>query len=161
MIKKKGTLKIVEGNPFTEELDAAISSLKDGEYNFFLLDNAQNRVLPQLKYLNGVVLKTISDQLPTHPPIGALYRYFEKEYAPPHYCNINGERFVYRDLKSEPATEMIDVIEAIIHHAQENFAIHVPTIEEMRAAESKDLYMDAFAETWKDYLANKQSHQNS
>lgn len=160
MIKKKGALEIAEGVPLTQELDAAVASLKNGTYTFYLIDEGKNRALPQLKYLNGVVLKTISDNLPTHPPIGALYRYFEKEYAPAHYCNINGERFVYRDLKSEPATEMIDVIEAIIHHAQTIFGIHIPTIEEMKTAESKDLYVDALAETWKDYLINK-SHQSN
>lgn len=154
MIKKKGTLQVADGTPLMNELEKAIAGLKDGTYEFYIFDDKQNRVLPQLKYLNGVVLRTISEQLPTHPPIGALYRYFEKEFAPPHFCNINGSTICYRDLKSEPSTEMSDVIEAIIHHAQVVFGIHVPSLEEMKTAAAKELYADAYADAWKDYFNN-------
>lgn len=153
MIKLKGVITVAKGTPLTPELEDGIAKLKDGDYDFYFFDKKQNRVLPQLKYLNGVVLRAISEQSPTHPPIGALYRYYEQMFAPPHICNINGVRFTYKDLKAEPSDEVNDVIENIIRHAQINFGIQVPTIEDLKQAEAKELYAGAYAEDWKDYFS--------
>lgn len=158
MIKAKGSIHMASGSPIEqEEFEHALAKLKDGKYDYYIFDDNANRILPQLKYLNGVVLKTISDQLPTHPPIGALYRYFEKEYAPLHICNINGQRFTYKDLKTEPSTEVSDVIESIIHHAQSEYGIKIPTMEDMKQAEAKELYAGAYQEDWRDYFNTSQN----
>ena len=73
-----------------QEIELAIGNLKDGDYTILIMDDTKNKSLPQLKYLFGVVLKTISEQLPTHPPVDALYRYFEEIYAPIHVCDLPG-----------------------------------------------------------------------
>lgn len=132
--------------------------LPDGNYNYLIFDNKRNRPLPQLKYLFGVVLKSISDALPGHPPVDALYRYFEEAFAPIHSCIICGEKFEYFDLKSETSTEVDDVIQRIIHHAKTQLGIEIPDKESMKMPEAKELYTDAYAEIWKS-AATKSSKQ--
>lgn len=44
---------------------------------------------------------------------------------------------------------MDDVIEKIIHHAATHWNIRIPTKDEVRDAEAKELYADAYAEMWK------------
>lgn len=149
MIKIKGAVNVQCGSADTKELTDSLDNLPDGEYSFLLFDKHKNRSLPQLKYLFGVVLKTISDKLSDHPPVDALYRYFEEIYAPIHTCHILGERYEYYDLKNEKSIEMDDVIEKIIHHATVQWGISIPTKEEIRDAEARELYADAYAEMWK------------
>ena len=153
MIKQKGIIQIEDGCPNIAELKQSIAKLKNGNYEFYILDDMQNRVLPHLKYLNGVVLKTISENLPDHPDVGALYRYYEQKFAPEHTCDLLGDKFTYKDLKTEPAVEVIDVINRIIHHALTELGIRVPTLEDMKKAEAKELYVGAYAEIWKDYFS--------
>lgn len=157
MIKIKGVVTVQDGNADSQELIDSLDNLKDGKYDFFIYDNNRNRSLPQLKYLFGVVLRTISDGLPDHPPVDALYRYFEEVYAPIHSCKIQGEIYEYFDLKNEKSIEMDDVIEKIIHHAATQWNITVPTREEIRDAEATELYADAYAEMWKS-LSHKLQH---
>lgn len=149
MIKIKGVVEVQDNNAGFKELVDLLDNLPNGEYEYLIYDKLKNRSLPQLKYLFGVVLKTISNGLPDHPPVDALYRYFEEVYAPIHTCKIQGEKYEYFDLKNEKSIEMDDVIERIIHHAATQWNITIPTKEEIREAEAKELYIDAYAEMWK------------
>lgn len=149
MIKMKGVIEVHEDYTDTQELQDSVDRLSEGKYNFLIYDDNKNRSLPQLKYLFGVVLKTISEKLPSHPSIDALYRYFEEVYAPLHTCTIEGEKFDYFDLKNEKSIELDSVTERIIQHATEQWNISIPTREEMKEAEARSLYAEAYAETWK------------
>jgi len=149
MMKKKGIINVYEGSADINELKSSVDSLPDGEYGFYIFDNSKNRPLPQLKYLFGVVLKTISQKLDSHPSPGALYRYFEEVYAPIHKSNIQGEEFEYFDLKSEKSIELDSVIEMIIQHAADQWGIKIPTREEIREAEARTPYAEAYADMWK------------
>lgn len=154
MIKKKGIVSIHANNADTGEFLDSVATLPEGKYNFLIYDNEKNRPLPQLKYLFGIVLKTISDRLPGHPPVEALYRYFEEVYAPLHSTYINGERFEYFDLKSEKSIEMDDVIDMIVRHAATQWNITIPKRDKMSAPEAKELYVDAYVEMWKNRTSN-------
>lgn len=149
MMKKKGIINVYDGSADINELQRSVDKLSDGEYAFFIFDNSKNRSLPQLKYLFGVVLKTISQKLDSHPSPEALYRYFEEVYAPIHKSNIQGEEFEYFDLKNEKSIELDNVIEMIIQHATDQWGIKIPTKEEIREAEAREPYAEAYAETWK------------
>lgn len=152
MIKKKGVVSIHTNGADTRELLDSVATLSEGEYNFLIYDNEKNRPLPQLKYLFGVVLKTISDQLPEHPPVESLYRYFEEVYAPLHTTYIAGEKYEYFDLKSEKSIEMDDVINMIVRHAATQWNITIPEKDKLGAPEAKELYVDAYAEMWKNRI---------
>lgn len=149
MIKSKGIIMVQDDYADMKEFKDSLDNLPDGEYGYLLFDKQKNRSLPQLKYLFGVVLKTISENLPDHPSIDALYRYFEEIYAPIHTCYINGEKYEYFDLKNEKSIEMDDVIEKIIHHATNQWNISILSKEEIKASEAREPYMDAYSEMWK------------
>ena len=51
-----------------QEIEIGYWKFERGDYTILIMDDTKNKSLPQLKYLFGVVLKTISEQLPTHPP---------------------------------------------------------------------------------------------
>ena len=151
MIKSKGII-IVNGNADTQELLASVESLKDGEYGYLIFDKERNKALPHLKYLFGIVLKNISEGLPGHPPVDALYRYFEEIYAPLRTCEICGKKYEYFDLKNEKANEVNDVIEMIIHHAETEWGIcGIPPRDELKAPEAKELYAETYASQWENY----------
>ena len=152
MIKKKGAFEVNDGYAEIEEVQNAIDTLPDGQYNFLIYDNKKNRTLPQLKYLCGVVLHAISEQLPEHPSINALYRYYEQKFSPTHICQFNGQRFSYQDLKNEKAIEVNDVIDKIIHHATTQLGVTVPSVEDVKSPGSQDLYADAYIEVWKNVI---------
>lgn len=153
MLKKQGVIEVHDGIPDLRELNDSVAHLpKEGIFHFFVYDENRNRPLPQLKYLFGTVLKTISDKLPGHPPVESLYRYFEEVYAPIHCVYINGEKFEYFDLKSEKSIEMDDVIEHIIRHAADQWGIRIPKKDALSAPEAKEAYSDAYAEMWKNYI---------
>lgn len=154
MIKKEGALQIHEQRSNMEDLIGAVENLPDGDYKYVIIDNTKNPLLPQLKYLCGIVLKTISDTLPDHPPIDALYRYFEEKFAPRHTVKIDGEDYEYVDLKNEKATEMDNVIKAIVHLAQSRWGINVPERSSLKVPEAKELFKDAYLEMWKRKLNN-------
>lgn len=150
MLKQQGVIEVHGGNADTRELMDSVAHLpKEGIFPFFIYDENKNRPLPQLKYLFGTVLRTISDKLPGHPPVESLYRYFEEVYAPIHTAYINGEKFEYFDLKSEKSIEMNDVIDRIIHHAASEWGIEIPKRDSLMAPEAKEVYADAYAEMWK------------
>lgn len=126
MLFAQSRLIIQNNKAATQELLLAIENLKDGDYTLLIMDDTKNKSLPQLKYLFGVVLKTISEQLPTHPPVDALYRYFEELYAPIHVCDLpGGKTYEYFNLKNAKASEMNEVIESIIHHVRTEWGIEV------------------------------------
>ena len=80
MIKKRGSFDLHNNEALPTELLQSVENLPEGRYNFFIYDDKKNAALPQLKYLFGIVLKAISDALPDHPPVNALYRYFEEVF---------------------------------------------------------------------------------
>lgn len=151
MIRAKGIVEVREGCADTDELLDSVDLLPSGEYGYLLFDKQKNRSLPQLKFLFGYLLKTLSEELEEHPKPEALYRYFEELYAPIHVCNIPGEAkpYEYFDLKNEPATEMDFVIEKIIHHAKSEWNISLLSRGEIKASEAQEPYAGAYAETWK------------
>ena len=153
MIRSKGIVEVHEGYADTSERTESVGILPDGEYGYLLFDKNKNRSLPQLKFLFGYILKTLSEELDGHPEPEALYRYFEELYAPIHSCKIPGEDMVfeYFDLKNEPTTEMDYVINKIIHHAKTEWSIDLLTREGIKAAEAAELYAGAYADTWKNY----------
>ena len=155
MIKKRGVVEITDRHANTQEMRDSLAKLPDGKYEFWIIGQGELPLLPQLKYLNGVVLRSISEQLPDHPTIGALYRYFEKLYAPVHACKIHGIPFTYRDLKTEKSVEMDDVIEKIIHHAASEWNIKVPGRNEVSASQDREPYLDAYNEMWKNVTFSK------
>lgn len=153
MIRSKGIVEVHDDYVDTSELLEAVDVLPNGEYGYLLFDKNKNRSLPQLKFLFGYILKTLSEELEGHPEPEALYSYFEELYAPIHSCKIPGEAYIfeYFDLKNEPATEMDFVINKIIHHAKTEWGIDLLTREGLKAAEAAELYAGAYAETWKNY----------
>lgn len=152
MIKDKGIIQFRDGYADLQELHETVEKLpQDQEYGYIIFDKKQNRSLPQLKYLFGHVLKSISDQLPDHPPVDALYRYFEEIYAPIHVCKINGEVYEYFNLKNEKSIEMNDVITQIIHHATKEWGLNILTKDELKSSEAQEAYASAYAEMWDNY----------
>lgn len=149
MMIKRGVLEVHEGGVGLEEMMKFVDGLKEGEYDYILMNKAKNRSLPQLKYLFGTVLKTISREHPDNPPIAALYRFFEDEFAPLHTCTIDGQSYTYLDLKNEKSGVVDEVIDKVIAFAESEWGIKVPTREEMKAAEARQLYGEAYLETWK------------
>lgn len=149
MIKSKGIINVQNDGADTQELLCSVKELRDGEYGYLIFDKERNKALPHLKYLFGIVLKTISDNLPDHPTVDALYRYFEEVYAPIHTCKIHGEKYEYFDLKNEKSIEVNDVIEKIIRHAETEWGITgILTRDELKAPEAKELYAEAYAAQW-------------
>ena len=67
MLHGQARLIVQDNKAAKQEIELAIGNLKDGDYTILIMDDTKNKSLPQLKYLFGVVLKTISEQLPTHP----------------------------------------------------------------------------------------------
>ena len=150
-IRSKGIVTINDGDVDLNEFKESLYDLSDGEYGFLIFDKEKNKTLPQLKYLNGVVLKRISEELPEHPGISALYRYFEELYAPILKDEIGGETYEYFDLKSAKSSEMNEVIEKIIHHAKTKWNIEIITRDELKLPSASEPYADAYASQWKDY----------
>lgn len=149
MLHGQARLIVQDNKAAKQEIELAIGNLKDGDYTILIMDNTKNKSLPQLKYLFGVVLKTISEQLPTHPPVDALYRYFEEIYAPIHVCDLpGGEKYEYFNLKNEKASEMNEVIEKIIHHVNTEWGIKVMLKDKTKMPEAKELWAGAYTEQW-------------
>lgn len=149
MLRGQARLIVQDGKAANSETLSVLSSLKDGDYTVLIMDDAKNRSLPQLKYLFGVVLKTIAEQLSTHPPVDALYRYFEELYAPIHVCDLpGGEKYEYFNLKNEKASEMNEVIERIIHHVHTEWGIDIMSKIQTQMPEAKELWAGAYTEQW-------------
>lgn len=132
------------------QVEESLNSIKDDEeVNVVLFsDKKPNPALPQLKYLNGIVLKTISDGLPDHPPVAALYSYFEEMFAPILENTIAGVTYQYFDLKKSKVTEMDAVIDQIIKFAKNEWGIDVLTKIESKKPEAFEAYVGAYANQW-------------
>jgi len=148
MIKLKGAFKVYEDGAGLKDIKDAVDTLPAGAYKYVICDETKNPSLPQLKYLFGVVLRTISDALPGNPPIDGLYRYFEEMYAPIRACNLPEGKFEYFNLKNEKSVEVNNVIEKIIHHAAEKWGIEVPERDLLRTPGASEPFMDAYLEMW-------------
>lgn len=147
MIKGKGKLRKIGGILQDRELRTALDRLPDNQdYDFLIYDHKSNRLLPNLAYLHSVVLKQISDALPDHPSVTALYKYFEEMFAPWHTCTINGEDYEYPDLKNEKATDFGNVVERIVEYAQKRWNITVTGNTELKDAEARDFFARAYAQ---------------
>lgn len=150
-IKNKGIITVQHGKANTQELDEILTNLSDGEYGYLLFDKEKNRVLPQLKYLFGVVLKTISKGLPDFPPTDALYSFFAERFGPRKCCQIHGKSFNYFSFKNLQSSEMGRIINEIIHYAHSEWNIDIPTRDDLRNSEASEPYLNAYAEQWKDF----------
>ena len=60
MLHGQARLIVQDNKAAKQEIELAIGNLKDGDYTILIMDDTKNKSLPQLKYLFGVVLKTIS-----------------------------------------------------------------------------------------------------
>ena len=154
MIKAKGVIEVHEGCADTSSFLDSVDLLPNGEYGYLLFDTKKNRLLPQLKFLFGYVLRTLNEELPEHPKVEALYRYFEGLYAPVHICNIPNESqpFEYVDLKNELSAEMDYVIQKIIHHAKSEWGIDLMSRDLLQTPEARELYAGAYADTWNSFV---------
>ena len=153
MLHAQTRLIVQDGKAEMEETGLAIGQLKDGDYTVLIFDDKKNKSLPQLKYLFGVVLKTISEKLPSHPPVDALYRYFEEMFAPVHTCTLSdGEKYNYFNLKNERANEMNEIVESIVHYAATEWNIKVAARDALKLPEAKEAWAGAYTEQWQDLL---------
>jgi hypothetical protein len=153
-IKKKGMIFKNRNTPDLFELNRELRTLPDGEYAFYICDKSKNKTLPRLKYLYGVVLKTISEQCDDHPPVDVLYRKFEKMFAPSREVKLFNSKFVYQDLKNASADELDEVIQKIIWFASENLGIDNIDRLSLRDPSYTEPYVDAYNDQWKDYNRN-------
>ena len=142
---KKGKFRKFNGRLLADELKAVCDSLKDNqEYVFVIADEKKNRNLPYLTYLFSVVLKYISDTMPGHPSPIAVYKYFERKFAPVHTCTIDGEQFEYCELKSEKSIDVNNFIEMVVEYVSEKWGIEVPRNETLAKPENRELHSQAY-----------------
>lgn len=161
MITGQGGIRLVGGVLYDEELKKVLGKLKDGvSYSFLVVDDRDNRQLPNQQYLFSVVLKCISDQLPDHPPTISLYRYFEKKFAPHHTCTVNGEQFEYCDAKSERKVDFDGFIERIIEYSQREWGIEMVSTAELRDADAREFYSMAYKNQLADWNSFISSRKN-
>lgn len=166
MIKGKGAFRKVAGAIHDRELQEALAKLPDNKnYEFVIIDDRANRLLPYLTYLFNVVLKSISDQLPDHPDTEALYRYFEEKLAPPHACTINGEKYEYFNLKGERKNEVVNFVEKIDEYVQKHWGLDpVIRIEELKDAKHRDLHAMVYMNqdvNWSNFLSSRNKQQTA
>lgn len=162
MIKGKGKIRKLDGVLYKKELDEVLEKLKDSDdgYDFLVYDHKNNRQLPNLTYLHAVVLKQISDELPDHPSVTALYKYFEEIFAPEHTCTINGKEYTYFDLKNEKSIDFGNVVEKIAKYVQKHWNITIISQDEIRNAEAREFFAKAYAKLdvdWKHFLSHRQN----
>lgn len=158
MIKKRGSFSVHKEGADTRELIDSVDALREGDYEYLIYDKRKNRSLPQLKYLFGVVLKTISDSLADHPPVDALYRWFEQAYSPIHSCNIEGSVYEYTDLKNENSATVEAFIQKVIRHARDRWGIEITDQDALKTPECSQQYIEAYAEVWRNILDNQSTH---
>ncbi|MGL5690374.1 MAG: hypothetical protein ACRDD8_06065 [Bacteroidales bacterium] len=151
-IKTKGVVTIINGRYNLRDVEESLSMLTDGEYSFFICDKKKNRTMPQLKYLFGVVLRRIADELEgERADVNDLYRFFEKKFAPIKTISINGEECIVQDLKNSTHQEMGDVIEQIVLFAERELNISMPTRDELKLPQASEAYVNAYNDQWTDY----------
>lgn len=164
MIKGKGTFRKVAGTLQDEELKKALSKLPDNQsFEFVIVDQKDNRLLPYQIYLFNVVLKSISEQLDDHPSTEALYRYFEEKFAPPHICTIHGEKFTYFNLKGERKDDVVNFVERISEYVQKHWNIEFPDIQELKDVKVRDSYATAYLKQdidWSNFISSRKNNKS-
>lgn len=145
MIKGRGKMRKLCGQLLDKELREACCKLPDNrEYQFLIVDDKKNRTLPCTQYLFSVVYSYLSKTLPDHPAPLALYKYFEHKFAPVHTCIIDGERYEYRDLKSEKSVDVNNFIERVVEYASEEWGIKIPRNEDFADPKMREAYSAAY-----------------
>ena len=148
----KDILKIQEGDVELRRFKRRLLELDDGEYSIFICNKSKNKSLSQLKYLFGVVLRTIANELEgDRATVNDLYRFFERKYAPMKTVSLNGEDLVVQDLKNCSSKEMGDVIEQIIRFADSELGITIGSREQLKDPEAQEAYVDAYNNQWEGY----------
>ena len=148
----KDILQIQDGDVELRRFKRRLLELDDGEYSVFICNKAKNKSLSQLKYLFGVVLRTIANELEgDRSTVNDLYRFFERKYAPMKTVSLNGEDLVVQDLKNCSSKEMGDVIEQIIRFADSELGITIGSREQLKDPEAQEAYVDAYNNQWEGY----------
>lgn len=148
----KDILQIQDGDVELRRFKRRLLELDDGEYSIFICNKSKNKSLSQLKYLFGVVLRTIANELEgDRATVNDLYRFFERKYAPMKTVSINGEDLVVQDLKNCSSKEMGDVIEQIIRFADSELGITIGSREQLKEPEAQEAYVDAYNNQWEGY----------
>ena len=148
----KDILQIQEGDVELRRFKRRLLELDDGEYSIFICNKSKNKSLSQLKYLFGVVLRTIANELEgDRATVNDLYRFFERKYAPMKTVSLNGEDLVVQDLKNCSSKEMGDVIEQIIRFADSELGIAIGSREQLKDPEAQEAYVDAYNNQWEGY----------
>lgn len=148
----KDIIQIQEGDVELRRFKRRLLELDDGEYSVFICNKAKNKSLSQLKYLFGVVLRTIANELEgDRATVNDLYRFFERKYAPMKTVSLNGEDLVVQDLKNCSSKEMGDVIEQIIRFADSELGITIGSREQLKDPEAQEAYVDAYNNQWEGY----------
>ena len=148
----KDILQIQEGDVELRRFKRRLLELDDGEYSIFICNKSKNKSLSQLKYLFGVVLRTIANELEgDRATVNDLYRFFERKYAPMKTVSLNGEDLVVQDLKNCSSKEMGDVIEQIIRFADSELGITIGSREKLKDPEAQEAYVDAYNNQWEGY----------
>ena len=148
----KDILQIQEGDAELRRFKRRLLELDDGEYSIFICNKSKNKSLSQLKYLFGVVLRTIANELEgDRATVNDLYRFFERKYAPMKTVSLNGEDLVVQDLKNCSSKEMGDVIEQIIRFADSELGITIGSREQLKEPEAQEAYVDAYNNQWEGY----------
>lgn len=148
----KDILQIQEGDVELRRFKRRLLELDDGEYSIFICNKSKNKSLSQLKYLFGVVLRTIANELEgDRATVNDLYRFFERKYAPMKTVSLNGEDLVVQDLKNCSSKEMGDAIEQIIRFADSELGITIGSREQLKDPEAQEAYVDAYNNQWEGY----------
>lgn len=148
----KDILQIQEGDVELRRFKRRLLELDDGKYSIFICNKSKNKSLSQLKYLFGVVLRTIANELEgDRATVNDLYRFFERKYAPMKTVSLNGEDLVVQDLKNCSSKEMGDVIEQIIRFADSELGITIGSREQLKDPEAQEAYVDAYNNQWEGY----------
>ena len=82
--------------------------------------------------------------MPGHPSPIAVYKYFERKFAPVHTCTIDGEQFEYCELKSEKSIDVNNFIEMVVEYVSEKWGIEVPRNETLAKPENRELHSQAY-----------------
>ena len=148
----KDIIQVENGDVEVRRIKRRISDLEDGEYSIFICNKQKNKSLSKLKYLFGVVLRTIANELEgDRATVNDLYRFFERKYAPMKTVSLNGEDLVVQDLKNCSSKEMGDVIEKIIQFADKELDITIGSREQLKDPEAQEAYVDAYNNQWEGY----------
>ena len=161
MIKGKGKLIKLAGRVFSPDYEKVCNSLPDNkEYLFVICDDNKNRNLPYISYFFSVVLGYISSQLPGNPTPTSLYKYFEDMFAPVHTVEIDHEKFQYKELKTEKASDVNNVIEKVVEYALRHWGIDVPRSEEFKDPLHREIYSQAYLNQeveWSNFISSRKT----